>query len=72
PAGPQLREARNASSIDFGYTGAPPPVFAQAAGVPFVYVGAEPPAPHNEAVVVKADSPIRSVAGLRGKKIALQ
>ncbi len=72
PAGPQLLEALNANSIDFGYTGAPPPVFAQAAGVHFVYVGAEPPAPHNEAVVVKADSPIRSVAGLRGKKIALQ
>ncbi|AOK19424.1 sulfonate ABC transporter substrate-binding protein [Burkholderia cepacia] len=72
PAGPQLLEALNANSIDFGYTGAPPPVFAQAAGVHFVYVGAEPPAPHNEAVLVKADSPIRSVAGLRGKKIALQ
>ena len=72
PAGPQLLEALNANSIDFGYTGAPPPVFAQAAGVHFVYVGAEPPAPHNEAVLVKADSPIRSVTGLRGKKIALQ
>jgi sulfonate transport system substrate-binding protein len=42
PAGPQLLEALNANSIDFGYTGAPPPVFAQAAGVRFVYVGAEP------------------------------
>ncbi|WP_334046934.1 sulfonate ABC transporter substrate-binding protein [Burkholderia cepacia] len=72
PAGPQLLEALNANSIDFGYTGAPPPVFAQAAGVHFVYVGAEPPAPHNEAVLVKADSPIRTVTGLRGKKIALQ
>ncbi|PCE32904.1 sulfonate ABC transporter substrate-binding protein [Burkholderia ubonensis] len=72
PAGPQLLEALNANSIDFGYTGAPPPVFAQAAGVRFVYVGAEPPAPHNEAVVVKPDSPIRSVADLRGKKVALQ
>jgi sulfonate transport system substrate-binding protein len=41
PAGPQLLEALNASSIDFGYTGAPPPVFAQAAGVRFVYVAAE-------------------------------
>lgn len=27
PAGPQLLEALNANSIDFGYTGAPPPVF---------------------------------------------
>ncbi|RQR55996.1 sulfonate ABC transporter substrate-binding protein [Burkholderia sp. Bp9126] len=72
PAGPQLLEALNANSIDFGYTGAPPPVFAQAAGVRFVYVGAEPPAPHNEALIVKPDSPIKSVADLRGKKVALQ
>lgn len=72
PAGPQLLEALNANSIDFGYTGAPPPVFAQAAGVRFVYVGAEPPSPHNEALFVKPDSPIRSVADLRGKKVALQ
>ena len=40
PAGPQLLESLNANSIDFGYTGAPPPVFAHAAGVRFVYVGA--------------------------------
>ncbi|RQR43408.1 MULTISPECIES: sulfonate ABC transporter substrate-binding protein [unclassified Burkholderia] len=72
PAGPQLLEALNANSIDFGYTGAPPPVFAQAAGVRFVYVAAEPPSPHNEAVFVKADSPVRSLADLRGKKVALQ
>ncbi|PEH82308.1 sulfonate ABC transporter substrate-binding protein [Burkholderia gladioli pv. alliicola] len=72
PAGPQLLEALNANSIDFGYTGAPPPVFAQAGGVRFVYVGAEQPAPHNEAIFVRAGSPIRDVAGLRGKKVALQ
>ncbi|AOK07846.1 sulfonate ABC transporter substrate-binding protein [Burkholderia sp. AU28942] len=72
PAGPQLLEALNANSIDFGYTGAPPPVFAQAAGVRFVYVAAEPPSPHNEAIFVKADSPIRSLADLRGKKVVLQ
>lgn len=72
PAGPQLLEALNANSIDIGYTGAPPAVFAQASGVRFVYVGAEPPSPHNEAIVVKADSPLKAVADLRGKKVALQ
>ena len=46
PAGPQLLEALNANSIDFGYTGAPP-VFAQAGGVGFVYVGAEPEGRHT-------------------------
>ncbi|WP_345814674.1 sulfonate ABC transporter substrate-binding protein [Paraburkholderia sp. PREW-6R] len=72
PAGPQLLEALNANSIDFGYTGAPPPVFAQAGGVRFVYVGAEPSGRHAEAILVKSDSPLRQVADLKGKSVALQ
>jgi len=72
PAGPQLLEALNTSNIDFGYTGAPPPIFAQAAGVNFVYVGAEPGGETNEALFVKADSPIHSLAELKGRRIALQ
>ncbi|MFM0242139.1 sulfonate ABC transporter substrate-binding protein [Paraburkholderia phytofirmans] len=72
PAGPQLLEALNANSIDFGYTGAPPPVFAQASGVRFVYVGAEPSGSHAEAILVKGDSPLHSVADLKGKRVALQ
>jgi sulfonate transport system substrate-binding protein len=72
PAGPQLLEALNAHSIDFGYTGSPPPVFAQAAGVGFVYVGAEPGGRHTEAVIVKPGSPLQTVADLKGKRVALQ
>ncbi|OAJ52416.1 aliphatic sulfonate ABC transporter substrate-binding protein [Paraburkholderia ginsengiterrae] len=72
PAGPQLLEALNANSIDFGYTGAPPAVFAQAAGVRFVYVGAEPSGRHAEAILVKGDSALRNVADLKGKRVALQ
>ncbi|MFL9883902.1 sulfonate ABC transporter substrate-binding protein [Paraburkholderia agricolaris] len=72
PAGPQLLEALNANSLDFGYTGAPPPVFAQAGGVRFVYVGAEPSGRHAEAILVRGDSTLRSVAELKGKRVALQ
>ncbi|PQV48005.1 sulfonate ABC transporter substrate-binding protein [Paraburkholderia sp. BL21I4N1] len=72
PAGPQLLEALNANSVDFGYTGAPPPVFAQAGGVNFVYVGAEPSGEHAEAILVRSDSTLRNVADLKGKRIALQ
>jgi len=72
PAGPQLLEALNANSIDFGSTGAPPAVFAQAAGIRFVYVGAQPGARHGEALIVKPDAPIRTLADLRGKRVALQ
>jgi len=70
-AGPQLMEALNAGSIDFGNAGEAPPVFAQAAGVNFVYFGNQPPYPKGEAVLVRKDSPIKSIQDLRGKRIAL-
>lgn len=71
PAGPQLLEALNVGAIDFGTTGESPPIFAQAAGAPLVYVGYEPPAPKAEAILVPKDSPLKSVADLKGKKVAL-
>lgn len=71
PTGPQLLEALDAGAIDLGVTGAPPPVFAQAAGRDFVAVAAEPGLPHSEALVVRGDSPVQTVAQLRGKRIAL-
>ena len=71
PAGPQLLEALNAGSIDYGHTGETPPIFAQAAGVPLVYVAHEPPNPKGEAILVSKDSQIQDVAGLKGKKVAL-
>ncbi|MDR7009786.1 sulfonate ABC transporter substrate-binding protein [Paraburkholderia strydomiana] len=71
PAGPQLLEGLNAGAVDVGTVGETPPIFAQAGGVDFVYIGNEPPAPHGEAIVVPKASPIRSVAQLRGKKVAL-
>ncbi|OZI49488.1 sulfonate ABC transporter substrate-binding protein [Bordetella genomosp. 4] len=71
PAGPQLLEGLNVGSIDFGTVGEAPPIFAQAAQAPLVYVGNEPPAPTSEAILVPKDSPIQSVADLKGKKVAL-
>jgi sulfonate transport system substrate-binding protein len=69
--GPALMEAMGAGSIDFGIAGDAPPIFAQAAGVDLAYVGVEPASPHGEAVIALATSPIRHVADLRGKRIAL-
>ncbi len=70
PAGPPMLEALNAGSVDFGYTGEAPPIFAQAGGTPFVYVAYDPWSPKAEAIIVDKDSPIKSVADLKGKKVA--
>jgi sulfonate transport system substrate-binding protein len=70
PAGPQLLEALNAGSIDFGNTGEAPPVFAQAAGVNLVYFGNQPPFPKGEGILVRKDSPLQHVPDLKGKRIA--
>ena len=69
-AGPQLLEGLNLGSIDFGYVGEVPPIFALAAGAPLVYTAYELPTPEAEGILVPKDSPIRSIADLKGKKIA--
>jgi sulfonate transport system substrate-binding protein len=71
PAGPQLLEGLNVGSIDFGTVGETPPIFAQAANAQITYIGYEPPSPGGEAIVVQKDSPIKSVADLKGKKVVL-
>ena len=71
PAGPQLLEGLNVGSVDVGFVGEAPPIFAQAAGANFVYIGNDPAAPEAEAIVVPKDSPIKSVTELKGKKVAL-
>lgn len=69
-AGPVQLEALNVGAIDFGDVGEAPPIFAQAAGAPLVYAAATVPRPKLEAVIVLKDSPIQSVADLKGKRIA--
>ena len=71
PSGPPLLEALNVGAIDFGIAGETPPIFAQAAGAPLVYLAYDPPAAQGEAILVPKDSPLKSVADLRGKKVAL-
>ena len=71
PGGPQLLEGLNVGAVDVGYVGEAPPIFAQAAGAQFVYIGNDPASPRAEAIVVRQDSPIQSVADLKGRKVAL-
>ena len=71
PAGPQLLEGLNVGAIDVGFVGEAPPIFAQAAGARFVYVGNDPASPTTEAIVVPKDSPLKTVADLKGKRVAL-
>ncbi|ADH88189.1 aliphatic sulfonates family ABC transporter, periplasmic ligand-binding protein [Ancylobacter novellus DSM 506] len=70
-AGPQMLEALNAGAIDIGQTGEAPPIFAQAASDNLLYLANEPPAPKGEAILVPKDSPITSVADLKGKTVGL-
>lgn len=69
-SGPPMMEALNAGAIDVGSTGDTPPVFAQAAGVDLLYIASQPVRGVNAGIVVPKDSPIRSVADLKGHSIA--
>jgi len=69
-SGPPMLEALNAGSIDIARTGDTPPVIAQAAGVPLIYVGGSAPKDRSSAVLVRKDSPIQTIADLKGKKVA--
>ncbi|OUM86822.1 MAG: sulfonate ABC transporter substrate-binding protein [Bacillus thermozeamaize] len=63
-------EALSAGNIDFGNVGDAPSLFGLARGLDFVYVASEPSAPQAEGILVKEDSPIQTVADLKGKKVA--
>jgi sulfonate transport system substrate-binding protein len=70
-AGPPLMEALNAGSLDLGFAGDAPPIFSQSAGANVVYVAATPSSGAGEAIIVKAGSPVRTVAELKGKRVAV-
>jgi len=66
--GPPLLEAINVGGVDFGYVGDSPPIFAQAAGAAIVYAAGQP-ITNGQGILVPANSTIRSVADLKGKRV---
>ncbi|MFE7584404.1 ABC transporter substrate-binding protein [Streptomyces gardneri] len=58
-------------TIDFGGTGSTPPVTAQAAGHDIVYTAVSAPRPDHGALLVPEDSPVRTVADLKGATVHL-
>jgi sulfonate transport system substrate-binding protein len=66
--GPPMLEAMGAGAVDLGSVGDTPPIFAQAGGSDLVYVAATPSSQH--AVLVPQDSPIKTLADLKGKRVA--
>ncbi len=67
-SGPPLLEAMSTGSVDFGSVGDTPPIFAQAANANIVYVAAAP-ITNGQGILVPANSSIRSIVELRGKRI---
>jgi sulfonate transport system substrate-binding protein len=68
--GPPLLEAINVGSVDFGYVGDSPPIFAQAGGARIRYVAAVKSDGNTQAIIVPKNSPIRTLADLKGKRVA--
>jgi sulfonate transport system substrate-binding protein len=71
-SGLPLLEAINTDNIDFGADVADTvPLFAQAAGAKLAYIAEEAASPSAQAILVGAESPIRTLADLKGKKVAV-
>ena len=68
--GPPLLEAINVGSVDFGFVGDTPPIFAQAGGAKIRYVATVKSEGDNQAIIVPKDSAIKTLADLKGKRIA--
>jgi sulfonate transport system substrate-binding protein len=68
--GPPLLEAINVGSVDFGYVGDAPPIFAQAANAKIRYAAAVKQNGSTQAIIVPKDSPIRTLTDLKGKRVA--
>jgi sulfonate transport system substrate-binding protein len=71
-SGLPLLEEINTNNIDVGADVADTvPLFAQAAGAKLAYIAEEAASPSAQAILVGAESPIRTLADLKGKKVAV-
>ncbi|HEX8865915.1 MAG TPA: ABC transporter substrate-binding protein [Lentzea sp.] len=70
-SGPPLLEAASAGAIDVGGVGNTPPIFAAAANAKIAAVGSSKGNVDSDAILVPAGSPLKSVADLKGKNIAV-
>jgi sulfonate transport system substrate-binding protein len=70
-SGPPMLQAMGAGSVDVGSVGDAPPVFAAAAGSPLAVVSALQANPLGSVLLVPQNSPIHTVAQLKGKSIAV-
>jgi sulfonate transport system substrate-binding protein len=70
-SGPPMLQAMGAGSIDIGSVGNAPPVFEASAGGQIALVGANAGDPNGSALLVPDNSPIKTVAQLKGKTIAV-
>jgi sulfonate transport system substrate-binding protein len=69
-SGLPLLEALNLDNLDISADVADTvPVFAQAAGAELTFIAQEAPSPAAQAIVVREDSPLKTVADLKGKKV---
>ncbi|MEU4740241.1 ABC transporter substrate-binding protein [Actinosynnema sp. NPDC023658] len=70
-SGPPLLEAASAGAIDVGGVGNTPPIFAAAANAKIAAVYAAQGSVEGDALLVPADSPLKSVPELKGRSIAV-
>jgi len=70
-SGPPMLQAMAGGAVDIGSVGNAPPVFAAAGGDSLAIVGAFQANPFGSALLVPKNSPIHSVAQLKGKRIAV-
>ena len=70
-SGPPQVEAATAGKIDFAITGNTPPIFGAASNARVKVVAAYDGGGTGDQILVHADSPIQSIADLRGKSVAV-